>query len=79
MILACTFANFTCSLSEPELFNKAALMNVGFLESRKVREHVNDCYIFHDVDLLPEDLSNMYTCDTQPRHLMVARNTTKYK
>uniref|UniRef100_A0A914ER50 Beta-1,4-N-acetylgalactosaminyltransferase n=1 Tax=Acrobeloides nanus TaxID=290746 RepID=A0A914ER50_9BILA len=29
-----------------------------------------DCYIFHDIDSLPEDLRNVYNCsDKNPRHL----------
>jgi hypothetical protein len=50
-----------------EQFNRAALFNVGFLEARKV--HAFDCFIFHDVDLLPEDLRNIYQCGQQPRHM----------
>ena len=34
-------------------FNKGLSMNVGFIEATKEDEW--DCYIFHDVDLLPED------------------------
>ena len=38
-----------------------------------------DCFIFHDVDLLPEDDRNLYTCPYQPRHMSVAINTFNYK
>ena len=34
-------------------FNRAALMNVGFLEASKLDRYF--CFVFHDVDLLPED------------------------
>ena len=48
-------------------FNRAALFNVGYLEAMKL--YPFDCFIFHDVDLLPEDLRNVYRCGTQPRHM----------
>ena len=48
-------------------FNRAALFNVGYLEAMKLYSY--DCFIFHDVDLLPEDLRNMYKCGDQPRHM----------
>ena len=50
-----------------EQFNRAALFNVGFLEARKL--YPFDCFIFHDVDLLPEDLRNLYKCGEKPRHM----------
>lgn len=53
------------------------LMNIGFVESQKLHEY--DCFIFHDVDLLPEDDRNLYTCPEQPRHMSVAVSTLKYK
>ena len=34
-------------------FSRGTLMNVGFEEALK--HHNFDCFIFHDVDLLPED------------------------
>lgn len=51
-------------------FNRAALLNVGFLEAKKIRKF--DCFIFHDVDLLPLDDRILYTCAKHPRHLAVA-------
>ncbi|TRY80460.1 hypothetical protein TCAL_10482 [Tigriopus californicus] len=58
-------------------FNRAMLFNVGFVEALK--EANWDCFIFHDVDLLPEDDRNLYTCPDTPRHMSVAVNTLKYK
>lgn len=58
-------------------FNRAMLMNVGFVEALKVDNY--DCFIFHDIDLLPEDDRNLYTCSTQPRHMSVAIDIFKYK
>ena len=58
-------------------FNRAALMNVGFKESLK--EFNWTCFIFHDVDHLPEDVRNVYSCPDQPRHMAVAVDKWKYK
>ncbi|KAK4288343.1 hypothetical protein Pmani_038622 [Petrolisthes manimaculis] len=58
-------------------FNRAMLMNVGALEA--LRQYRFSCFIFHDVDLLPEDDRNLYTCPDQPRHMSIAINIMKYK
>ena len=59
-------------------FNRAALMNVGYAEAGK--KGAFGCFIFHDVDLVPEDDRNIYSCpkDT-PKHLAVAVNKWKYR
>ena len=59
------------------LFNRAALMNVGFVEALKMNDW--DCFIFHDIDLLPMDDRNLYTCPDQPRHMSVAVDTMGFK
>ncbi|KAG8450085.1 hypothetical protein GDO86_002636 [Hymenochirus boettgeri] len=58
-------------------FNRAKLLNVGYLEALK--EENWDCFIFHDVDLVPENDFNLYLCDTEPKHLVVGRNATGYR
>lgn len=58
-------------------FNRAMLMNVGAAEA--IKQHDYQCFIFHDVDLLPEDDRNLYTCPIQPRHMSVAVDTFSYK
>lgn len=55
-----------------EAFNRAMLLNVGAAEALKSYDF--QCFIFHDVDLLPEDDRNLYTCPVQPRHMSVAIN-----
>lgn len=60
-----------------ERFNRAALMNIGFAEALKLYKW--DCFIFHDIDLLPMDDRNLYTCPDQPRHMSVAVDTLKFK
>lgn len=58
-------------------FNRAKLLNVGYIEALK--EENWDCFIFHDVDLVPENDFNLYTCEDQPKHLVVGRNSTGYR
>ncbi|XP_048348620.1 beta-1,4-galactosyltransferase 4 [Sphaerodactylus townsendi] len=58
-------------------FNRAKLLNVGYLEALK--EENWDCFIFHDVDLVPENDYNIYMCGSQPTHLVVGRNSTGYR
>ncbi|ELT94785.1 hypothetical protein CAPTEDRAFT_92989 [Capitella teleta] len=58
---------FVVEQASPDVFNRAALMNIGFLEALKL--HDFDCFIFHDVDLLPLDTRQPYTCFQAPTHL----------
>ncbi|KAK3852896.1 hypothetical protein Pcinc_040530 [Petrolisthes cinctipes] len=58
-------------------FNRGMLMNVGAQEA--LRQYPFNCFIFHDVDLLPENDRNLYTCSDQPRHMSVAVDVFKYK
>ncbi|RWS25044.1 beta-1:4-N-acetylgalactosaminyltransferase bre-4-like isoform X2 [Leptotrombidium deliense] len=59
-------------------FNRAKLFNVGYVEALK--EYNYSCFIFHDVDLLPEnDDDPPYTCGPQPIHLSAAVDTLNYK
>ena len=60
-------------------FNRGLLLNIGFLESRKLNDDRWDCFIFHDVDLIPEDERNIYSCPYEnPRHMSSAVNTFNY-
>ncbi|KFB46965.1 AGAP004781-PA-like protein [Anopheles sinensis] len=58
-------------------FNRAALMNIGFVEAMKQKNW--ECMVFHDIDLLPMDDRNLYTCPDQPRHMSVAVDTFSFK
>ena len=53
------------------------LMNIGAAEA--LRQDNFECFVFHDVDLIPEDDRNIYSCPEQPRHMSVAIDTFKYK
>ena len=57
------------------------LLNIGFLESLKLTAGRWDCFIFHDVDLIPEDGRNYYTCPprTRPRHMSSLVSSLDYK
>lgn len=73
-------ANYGIYLVEPidDLkFNRAMLINVGFIES--LREESWDCFIFHDVDMLPENPYNIYNCNHEmPKQMAIAINTYSY-
>lgn len=58
-------------------FNRGKLFNVGFIESLKISGEFC-CFIFHDVDLIPENVHNLYGCSKNPRHMSVAVNTFRY-
>ncbi|THD18282.1 Beta-1 4-N-acetylgalactosaminyltransferase bre-4 [Fasciola hepatica] len=58
-------------------FNRALLFNVGFIESKRIGNF--DCYIFHDVDLLPADLRVPYSCGSQPVHLAASMDKFGYR
>lgn len=49
-------------------FNRGNLLNIGFQESLLLYPNLN-CFVFHDVDILPLDLRQLYTCSDTPRHL----------
>ncbi|MCL4140316.1 UNVERIFIED_CONTAM: hypothetical protein GTU68_011913 [Idotea baltica] len=51
-------------------------MNVGFVES--LVDGPFDCFVFHDIDLLPEDIRHLYHCSFMPRHLNVAPSNFNY-
>lgn len=52
-------------------------MNVGFKEALK--EDHYDCFIFHDVDMIPENNKNLYLCDDHARHLSSAIDEMRYQ
>ncbi|KAK0048900.1 beta-1 4-galactosyltransferase 4-like isoform X3 [Biomphalaria pfeifferi] len=68
---------FVIEQSTLSTFNRGALQNIGFLEAQKLGSF--DCYIFHDVDLIPLNDNNIYRCESNPRHFAVALNKFNYR
>ncbi|XP_058530107.1 beta-1,4-galactosyltransferase 3-like [Ochotona princeps] len=58
-------------------FSRSRLRNVGFREAMQDEDW--DCVFLHDVNVLPEDDRNLYTCDFFPAHVSVAIDKFKYK
>ena len=52
-------------------FNRGMLFNVGYTMAMNLTNNFWKCFIFHDVDLLPEDDRNLYNCPNNPRHMSV--------
>ncbi|XP_030061899.1 beta-1,4-galactosyltransferase 2 [Microcaecilia unicolor] len=65
-----SFGIYIISQNGEDTFNRAKLLNIGFLEALK--EEPYDCFIFSDVDLVPMDDRNLYHCYDQPRHFAIA-------
>lgn len=63
--------------TKPLIFNKGTLMNIGFKEALEADEF--DCFIFHDVDMIPEDDLNYYGCYKTPRHIGIYLARRKYR
>jgi hypothetical protein len=59
------------------VFNRGLLLNVGYLEALK--EMNFDCFVFHDVDMLPESLNNRYVCNKLwPTQMAISISIYKY-
>ncbi|KAJ8299531.1 hypothetical protein KUTeg_023591 [Tegillarca granosa] len=61
------FTIYIVEQSSGSRFNRGMMRNIGFLEANLETRY--DCFIFHDVDVLPEDDRNRYLCGKMPRHL----------
>ncbi|RZF43751.1 hypothetical protein LSTR_LSTR009174 [Laodelphax striatellus] len=72
---------FVIEQSDKGKFNRAKLLNVGFVEAMDASLPTRkfDCVVFHDVDHLPEDDRNLYVCpETQALQLAVAVDIDNY-
>jgi hypothetical protein len=59
------------------VFNRGLLLNIGFKEALKETDW--DCFIFHDIDLLPENDHNYYKCDTvTPKQMAISISVYNY-
>jgi hypothetical protein len=64
------FVNYAIYLVEPMenlTFNRALLINIGFTEALKDEALSGgepfDCFVFHDIDMVPINNENLYVCD----------------
>lgn len=57
-------------------FNRGKLFNVGYQEVSG--RSSAGCYVFHDVDLIPENINNIYGCTSYPRHMSSSINIFNY-
>jgi NADH:ubiquinone oxidoreductase subunit len=57
------------------LFNRGLVINAGVIEALKDDNNWN-CFIFHDVDLLPENIKNIYDCDYKTPKLMASTSSS---
>ncbi|XP_022104366.1 uncharacterized protein LOC110986643 isoform X2 [Acanthaster planci] len=71
------FAFYSINQENNLAFNRAMLMNVGFVEALNFSRW--DCFIFHDVDHLPLSDFNYYGCSGMPRHFLSGADRWKYK
>ncbi|XP_053392343.1 beta-1,4-galactosyltransferase 4-like [Mercenaria mercenaria] len=67
---------FVIEMEASKPFNRGLLMNVGFNES--LRLHNYNCFIFHDVDLIPRNIKNTYSCDDRPKRMVSINNERNY-
>ncbi|XP_054711306.1 beta-1,4-galactosyltransferase 4-like [Uloborus diversus] len=67
---------FVIEQSEKHSFNRGKLFNIGYLEASKEPDFC--CFIFHDVDLLPESPQHIYGCSEEPRHMCSALDSFRY-
>jgi glycosyltransferase involved in cell wall biosynthesis len=60
--------------------NTLAAFTAGFLEVNKMNFAAFDCFIFHDVDLVPENERNLYRCNpSYPKRFVWSRELNKYR
>ena len=75
----CTRALSLAEQNSPAVFNKAAMMNVGFVEASR-RFAAMDCVMFHDVDQLLEDDRALMNCAGQlPHHYAISIDEWNYR
>lgn len=58
-------------------FNRAMLLNIGYNQSLYFDNYT--CFIFSDVELLPENDFHTYDCSKSPEHLSQNIDRFNYK
>ncbi|XP_022094521.1 uncharacterized protein LOC110981330 isoform X2 [Acanthaster planci] len=71
------FAIYIVNQANNNAFNRGMLLNVGYLEALKFTQW--DCFIFHDVDHLPQSEFNYYGCVDLPRHFISGADNRNYR
>ncbi|KAK3793560.1 hypothetical protein RRG08_023877 [Elysia crispata] len=71
------FTIFVIDQDLPTTFNRGMLFNVGYLEALKRGSY--DCFIFHDVDMIPTNDKCLYRCTHNPRHFLSGVSKWKYR
>ncbi|GFS14686.1 beta-1,4-galactosyltransferase 1 [Elysia marginata] len=61
----------------PTTFNRGMLFNVGYLEALKSGDY--NCFIFHDVDMIPTNDNCLYKCAYNPRHFLSGVSKWNYR
>ena len=72
-----TYQIFLIEPTEESIFNRGLLLNLGYLEALK---EINfDCFVLHDVDMIPEKMDNSYICDQKfPTQMATSVSIYKY-
>lgn len=68
---------YVVELALPTRFNRGLLLNIGYQVALTISNH--DCFVFHDVDLIPLNEKNLYKCTATPRHLVSSNSKFSYK
>ncbi|XP_052773245.1 beta-1,4-galactosyltransferase 4-like [Mya arenaria] len=71
-----SYGIYVLELALPTTFNRGLLLNIGYLVAKSEKPY--DCFIFHDVDLIPTNERNMYLCNENALH-MSTFNTKFFK
>ncbi|CAG2106994.1 unnamed protein product [Medioppia subpectinata] len=67
---------FIVEQTDSKPFNRGKLFNIGFREAMKMDSFC--CLIFHDIDVLPIDRRQLYSCSHTPRHMCSALDKFRY-
>ena len=72
-----TYQIFLIEPYKTNKFNRGLLANIGYIEALKKRDF--DCFILHDVDLIPENMENRYVCNKEkPLQMSISISIYKY-
>lgn len=70
------YSVYVVEQADTQDFNKGTLLNIGYMEALKRYNYT--CFVFHDVDLIPEDDRISYGCCRSPMHLSYAIDKFNY-